>query len=130
LVKNGKVFMTVLGTIGDSIFGVAAPRSGRAHKVPYTVGGQGVVIVGQVPFRGTPSFEFIVFDTAKPAKTPSTFRNPAFMDTQRACNAVLGTRGIQWETVSLPAMIVNPLDLWPDIIEMISDTIRTKTDHL
>jgi len=130
VVKDSKVFMTVLRAIGDSIFGVAAPRSRWTDKVPYTVGGQGVVIVVQVPFLGTPPFEFIVFDMAKSAKTPVFFWNSASVDTQRACNAVLGTRGIHWKSVGIPAIIVNPLDLRPDLIEMVADTISTKTNHI
>ena len=130
VVKDSKVFMTILRAIGCSIFWVAAPRSRRADKVPHTVGGQGIVIVVQIPFLGTPPFEFIVFDTAKPAKTPAAIRDTASVDTQGAWYAFLGTGGIHWKSVDLPAMIVNPLDIRPDIVEMLPDTVGTETDHL
>lgn len=128
MIKYGQILITVFRAFGSRISGISAARTSRADKVPHTVGGKGIIIVGQVPLMRSPAGNSAVSNLSKSTKADAVFRNFTVMDTQATGNAVYRIRGILWEAIGPAAAIMNGLDLRPNIVEMRPNTVGAKTD--
>jgi hypothetical protein len=130
MIKYGQIFITVFRAFGSGISGISAARTSRADKVPHTVGGKGIIIVGQVPFMRSSAGNLSVMNPSKSTKTDTVFRNFTVMDTQATSNAACCIRGINRKIIGPAAAIMDSLNLRPDIVEMHPDAVRTKTDGI
>jgi hypothetical protein len=130
MIKYRQIFIAVFRTFGRRISGISAARTSRANEVSHTVGGKGIIIVGQVSLMGSPAENSAVLNPSKSAEADAVFRNFTVMDTQSAGNAVRCIRGIHGKAVGSSAAIMNGLDLRPDIFEMRPDTVGTKADGI
>lgn len=128
MIEYGQILITVFRAIGSRISGISAARTSRADKIPHTVGGKGIIIVGQVPLMRSPAGNSVVLNSSKSTKADAVFRNFTVMDTQAAGNAVYCIRGILRKAIGPTAAIMNGLDLRPDIVEMRPDTVGAKAD--
>jgi len=128
MIEYGQIPITVFRAFGSGIYRISAARTSRADKVPHTVGGKGIIIVGQIPLVGSPSGDSAVLNPSKSTKADAVFRNFTIMDTHAAGNAVYCIRGILRKAVGPAAAIMNSLDLRPDIVEMRPDTVGAKAD--
>ena len=128
MIEYGQILITVFRAFGSRISGISAARTSRADKVPHTVGGKGIVIVGQIPLMRSPTGDSVVLNLSKSTKAYAVFRNFTVMDTQATGNAVYCIWGILRKTINPAAAIMNGLDLRPDIVEMRSDTGGTKAN--
>jgi hypothetical protein len=130
MIKYGQILITVFSTFGSRISGISAARTSRTDKVPYTVGGKGIIIVGQVPLMRSPTGNSAVLNPSKSTKANAVFRNFTVMDTQATGNALYCIRRILGKAIGPTAAIVNGLDLRPDIVEIRPDTIGAKADSV
>ena len=128
VIEYGQILITVFRAIGSRISGISAARTSRADKIPHTVGGKGIIIVGQVPLMRSPAGNSAVLNPSKSTKANAVFRNFTVMDTQATGNAVYCIRGILRKAIGPAAAIMNGLDLRPDIVEMRPDTVGAKAD--
>lgn len=128
IIKYCQILITVFRAFGSRISGISAARTSRADKVPHTVGGKGIIIVGQVPLMRSPAGNSAVSNPSKSTKADAVFRNFTVMDTQATGNAVYCIRRILRKAIGPSAAIMNGLDLRPDIVEMRPDTIGAKAD--
>jgi hypothetical protein len=130
MIKYGQILITVFSAFGSRIFGISAARTSRADKVPHTVGGKGIIIVGQVPLMRSPAANSAVLNPSKSTKANAVFRNLTIMDTQPTGDAVYRPRGILRKAIGPTAAIMNGLDLRPDIVEVRPDTLGAKADGI
>ena len=128
MIKYGQILITVFRAFGSRIFGISAARTSRADKISHTVGGKGIIIVGQIPLMRPPAGDSAVFNPPKSTKANAVFRNFTIMDTQATGNAVYCIRGILRKAIGPAAAIMNRLDLRPDIVETRPDTVGAKAD--
>lgn len=128
MIEYGQILITVFSAFGSRISGISAARTSRADKIPHTVGGKGIIIVGQVPLMRSPAGNSAVLNPSKSTKANAVFRNFTVMDTQATGNAVYCIRGILRKAIGPAAAIMNGLDLRPDIVEMRPDTVGAKAD--
>ncbi len=128
MIKYGQIFITVFRAFGSRISGISAARTSRADKVSHTVGGKGIIIVGQVPLMGSPAGNSAVLYSSKSTKADAVFRNFTVMDTQATGHTVYCIRGILWKVIGPAAAIMNGLNFRPDIVEMRPDATGAKTD--
>lgn len=128
MIEYGQILITVFRTFGSRISGISTARTSRADKVPHTVGGKGIIIVGQIPLMRSPARDSAVLNLSESTKADAVFRNFTVMDTQAAGNAVFCIRGILRKAISLATSIMNGLDLRPDTVKMHSDTSGTKAN--
>ena len=128
IIEYGQILITVFRTFGSRISGITTARTSRAYKVPHTVGGKGIIIVGQIPLMRSPAEDSAVLNLSKSTKADAVFRNFTVKETQATGNAVYCIWGILRKTINSSAAIMNSLDLRPDIVEMRSDTSGTKAN--
>jgi len=128
MIKYGQILITVFRAFGSRISGISAPCTSWTDKVPHTVGGKRIIIVGQIPFMRPPAGNSAVLNSSKSTKAYAVFRNFTVMDTQATGNAVYRIRGILRKAIGPAAAIMNGLDLRPDIVEMRPNTVGAKTD--
>jgi len=130
VIEYGQILITVFRAFGSRISGISTARTSRADKVPHTVSGKWIIIIGQIPLMRPPAGDSAVFNLSKSTKADAVFRNFTVMDTQAAGNAVYCIWGILRKAVSLSASIMNGLYLRPDIVEMRPDTGSTNADSV
>lgn len=128
MIEYGQILITVFRTFGSRISGISTACTARADKVPHTVGGKGIIIVGQIPLMRSAAGDSAVMNLSESTKADAVFRNFTVMDTQAAGNAVFCIRGILRKAISLATSIMNGLDLRPDTVEMRSDTSSAKAN--
>lgn len=130
MIEDSQILITVFRTVDSRISGVPAARTSRTNKIPHTVGGKGIVIVGQVPLMGSPAENSAVLNPSKATKAHAAFRDFTIMDTQAAGNAVYCMGRIIRKAICFTAAIMNGLDLWPNYVEMLPDTMAAKADGI
>jgi hypothetical protein len=128
MIKYGQIFITVFRAFGSRISGISAARTSRADKISHTVGGKGIIIVGQVPLMGSPAGNSAVLYSSKSTKAHAVLRNFTVMDTQATGHTVNCIRGILRKVIGPAAAIMNGLNFRPDIVEIRPDATSAKTD--
>ena len=128
MIKYCQILITVFSTFGGRISRISAACTSRTDKVPHTVGGKRIIIVGKVSLMRPPAGDSAVLNLPKSTKADAVFRNFTVMDTQATGNAVYRIRGILRKSIGPAASIMNSLDLRPDIVEMRPNTVGAKTD--
>jgi hypothetical protein len=61
MIEDGKVFVTIFGSFGEGVGWMTAPCPCWADKVPHTIGGKGIVIIGEIPLMGAPTQDLAFF---------------------------------------------------------------------
>jgi hypothetical protein len=79
---------------------------------------------------GTSAFEFAGFDATEAAKACSSFRYHTPVDAEPTDNTICFARRIYWKSICPAAVIVDGLDVWPDLLKVCPDTINTEADYL
>jgi hypothetical protein len=126
LVEDGQVGIPVFRTFFVGISGRPASRASWTHKAGHAIGGQGIVIKGQVPLVGPPPFQPAAANLPKPAKTDLALADTACVDTDITTDPLRMPRGDLWQAIGIAASGVNRGNLWPHLIEMASDAIGTE----
>jgi len=126
MVENGKISVPILRPIGDGVSGIAAAGSGGTDKIGDTIGGQGIMVVIQVPLMGTTPANRSTFHHAETTVPRPPIRNHAAMNTKGTGDAVFRTGRICRQSIGLPAVVMDLLYLRPDGIKMIPDTVCTE----
>jgi len=88
MIEYGQILITVFRALDSRISGISAARTSRADKVSHTVGGKGIIIVGQIPLMRSSAGDSAVLHLSKSTKSDAVFRDFTVMDTQATGNAV------------------------------------------
>ena len=130
VVEDCQVVVTVLRTFSDSIPGIAAARTARTDEIPYTIRRKRVVIEREVSLMGATTFDDAVFHPAQAAKSHSTFMDTTLMKAKWTGDSAFCPRRVLWQAISSAAAIVNSLDLWPNLFEILPDAAGTEADYI
>ena len=79
MIKDGQIFMIVFRPIGNSVKRVTTSSSCRADEASYTIGGEGIIVVGEISLMRPPPLDLAFFDPSKTTKAPPTFTHLASM---------------------------------------------------
>ena len=79
---------------------------------------------------GATTFDDAIFHPAETAKSHSTFMDTTLMKAKRTGDTAFYPRRVLWQAISSAAAIMNPLDLWPNLFEMLPDTAGTEADYI
>jgi hypothetical protein len=130
MIEDGQVLITVLFTFGNGILREAAPGAGWTDKSPHTICRESVVVERQISLVGAASTYLAVFHATEATEAHSLFRYPALVEAERTCDSILGPGRVLWKTIRPAGANVNPLDLRPNLVEILPDAVGTKANHI
>jgi len=79
MIKDGQIFVTIFRSIGNGVKRITTSCTCWTDEVPHTIGGKGIIVVGEVPFMRPSPLDLAVLDSSKATKAPLTCRYPASM---------------------------------------------------
>ena len=77
-----------------------------------------------------PTFNDTVFYPSKATESDSTLMDATLVQAESTGDAVFCKRRVLRQTISPAAAIMNLLDFWPNLVEMLADAVSTETDYI